>query len=306
MHVAIMGSGGLGGYFGARLQIAGTSVSFVARGAQLAAMRAKGLKIFSDLGDFYLPEVTATDDPAEIGSVDVVLVMVKLYDVEAAARAIQPLIGQETVVIGFQNGMESAAMLTRVLGPEPVMDGVAYCPAVLEAPGVIRQSGTMARLVFGELDGTASPRAQALSEALSDAHIQHDLTAQVELEVWKKFVPQSAFSGVSAVIRRDLGEIRADPETRALLETALEESVAVAKAKGIALSDEDVAQSHRSVFESWTPKSRASLLQDLEIGKPLELPWLSGAVVRLGKELGVPTPVQSFITTALKLHVNGH
>ncbi|MEO1016597.1 MAG: 2-dehydropantoate 2-reductase [Pseudomonadota bacterium] len=305
MHVAVMGSGGLGGYFGARLAASGTQVSFIARGANLAAMRDHGLRIKSELGDLHLGQVTATDDPAEIGTVDCVLVMVKLYDTESAAKAIQPLIGPETGVVGFQNGMESAAILTHVLGPERVMDGVAYCPAVLEAPGVIRQSGTTARLVFGEIDGRISQRAKALEAALEQANVDHLLSDQVVLEVWKKFVSQSAFSGISAVIRRDLGDIRADPDTRALLEAALAESVAVAKAKGVEFSADDIAQCHHYVFESWTPKSRASLLQDLEIGKPLELPWLSGAVVRLGRELGVPTPTHDFITTALKLHVNG-
>ncbi len=305
MHIAVMGTGALGGYFGGRLQAAGTRVSFIARGAQLDALNSNGLAIKSELGDLHLPSVTATDDPEAIGPVDLVLFMVKLYDTKTAGDACRPLIGPETAVVTFQNGIDGPPMLKEILGAEHVMGGSAYCPAVIEAPGEFKHSGTMAKLVFGELDRKLTPRAQALGDALEAAGVLYTISDDINRDLWKKFVPQSAFSGVSALLRKDLGEIRAAPDTRALLKAAFDESVAVANAKKIPLRPEDIEEGRAQVFETWTPQSRASLLHDLEIGKPMELPWMSGTIVRLGKELGVPTPTHSFITTALKLHAKG-
>jgi 2-dehydropantoate 2-reductase len=305
MHIAIMGSGGLGGYFGARLAAAGTPVTFIARGEHLEAMRAKGLRIKSELGDVRVQPVTATNDPAEIGPVDCVLFTVKVYDTEPAAHAIRPLIGPETAVVTFQNGVESVDMLARILGREHVIGGAAYIPSVIAEPGVIRHTGRLARLVFGELDGRRSARVEGLLAALMAAGVEARISDRIEVVIWEKFLPLAAWSGVSALTRCALGQVRDDPDMRAMLIAAVEEVIAVTRAKGIALPADAMKQSLTMLLETAPAGARASMLEDLERGKPLELPWFSGTVVRLGKELGVPTPTHAFIATALKPHIKG-
>ena len=305
MHIAVMGSGGLGGYFGARLAAAGTPVTFIARGDHLEAMRAKGLRVRSELGDVLVQPVTATNDPAEVGPADCVLFTVKAYDTEPAARAIRPLIGPETGVVTLQNGVESVATLARVLGREHVIGGAAYIPSVIAEPGVIQHTGRLARLVFGELDGRRSARVEGLLAAFTQAGVEARVSDRIEVEIWEKFVPLAAWSGVSAITRCSFGPVRADPDTRAMLLAALEEVIAVVRARGIALSADAIERSRTMLLETAPAGGRASMLEDLERGKPLELPWFSGTVVRLGKELGVPTPTHAFIATALKPHVQG-
>ena len=305
MHIAIMGSGGLGGYFGARLAAAGTPITFIARGGHLEAMRAKGLRVKSELGDVLVQPVTATNNPAEIGPVDCVLFMVKLYDTEPAAHAIRPLIGPETAVVTFQNGVESVDMLGRILVREHVIGGAAYIPSVIAEPGVIRHTGRLARLVFGELDGRPSARVEGLLAALKAAGVEAQVSDRIEAVIWEKFLPLAAWSGVSALTRCQLGPVRDDPDTRAMLIAALEEVIAVVRAKGIALPADAAERSRTMLLETAPAGAKASMLEDLERGKPLELPWFSGTVVRLGRELGVPTPTHAFIATALKLHIKG-
>jgi 2-dehydropantoate 2-reductase len=306
MHIAVMGSGGLGGYFGARLAAAGTPVTFIARGAHLQAMRAKGLRIRSEqLGDVLVQPVAATNDPAEIGPVDCVLFTVKLYDTESAVQAIRPLIRPETGVVTLQNGVESVDMLARILGREHVIGGAAYIPSVIAEPGVIQHTGRLARLVFGELDGRRSARVAKLLAAFTAAGVEARVSDQIEMEIWEKFVPLAAWSGVSAITRCAFGPVRDDPDTRALLIAAVEEVIAVVRGKGVGLSADAIERSRTMLLETAPAGGRASMLEDLERGKPLELPWFSGTVVRLGKELGVPTPTHAFIATALKPHVQG-
>lgn len=306
MHVAVMGSGGLGGYFGARLAAADTSVTVIARGDHLAAMRAKGLRVRSEeLGDVLIRPVAATDTPAEIGPEDCVLFTVKLYDTESAAHAIRPLIGPETGVVTLQNGVESVDMLARMLGREHVIGGAAYIPSAIAEPGVIRHTGRPARVVFGELNGKRSARIEALLAAFTAAGVEARVSDRIEEEIWQKFIPLAAWSGVSALTRCPLGPVRDDPDTRALLVAAIDEVVAVICAKGIALPADAMNQGRTLLLETAPDGARASMLEDLERGKPLELPWFSGTVVRLGKELGVPTPTHAFIATALKPHIDG-
>jgi 2-dehydropantoate 2-reductase len=304
MRIAVMGSGGVGGYLGGRLAAAGTDVTFIARGAHLAAIREQGLRITSALGDVALRPAQASDDPAVVGPVDLVIFAVKLYDTEAAAAAITPLIGPQTGVVTFQNGVDAPETLARSLGAEHVIGGVAKIAAVVAEPGVIRHTGTMAAFLFGELDGRRSERIVALGAACAAAALDHEVSGEIWREIWSKMAFLATFAGMTALTRQPIGPIRQDPDTRALLRAGLDEAFAVARAEGVGLADDFVertlAQCDRLPFEM-----KSSMLQDLERGRRLELPWLSGTIARLGGRLGVATPTHAFITTALKLHADG-
>jgi 2-dehydropantoate 2-reductase len=303
MRIAIMGSGGIGGYLGGRLAAAGQNVSFIARGAQLAAMQERGLRLESPLGDATV-RVTASDDPATIGPVDLVLFAVKLYDTEPAAEACRPLLGESTGVVTFQNGVDSTETLARVLGSDHVVGGVAHISAYVAEPGLIRHATDYARFTFGELEGRRSARVAALAEALQAAGVDHVVSSDIQVDLWQKMVFLASLSGLNALTRLSIGPIVQDPDTHGLLRGAVEEADAVARAKRVAVPDDMVA-SAMAVLTDLPPGVKASTLLDLERGRRLELPWLSGTIARLGRELGVPTPIHAFITTALKLHRNG-
>lgn len=304
MRIAIIGAGGVGGYFGARLALAGEDVHFVARGAQLAAMRTAGLRVRRDGGDLDVRPVQATDDPASIGPVDAVLVAVKLWDTESAARAARALIGPQTAVVSLQNGVRKDETLRAVIGAGNVLGGVCYVSAYIEAPGVIRQVGTMQKIVFGEYDGRATPRANALLAALSGAGIDAALSATIARAIWEKFVFLACLAGTTTAIRLPIGAIRGNPSTRALFRDALAEAVAVAHAEGVALADGFVDD--RMAFADSLPATMTSSMHgDLEHGRRLELDWLSGDVVARGKRLGVPTPVHRALNDVLVLHAHG-
>lgn len=303
MRIAIVGSGGVGGYFGGRLAAAGADVTFLARGAHLEAMRARGLRVDSPKGPVHIPRVKAESDPAAVGQADVVFFAVKLYDTEGALALLPPLIGPDTVVIGFQNGVETVATLTRAVGPSHTAGGVSYVSAVIAEPGIIRHTA-MDHLIFGELDGTPSPRLERLLDACRPAGFQATLSTNIIVDIWTKFVRLSVFSGMTAVTRSPIGVLREDPALWAMLKTAAKEAMEVAHATGIAVpasTVEDVAEAYRVL----PPQAKASMLEDLERGRRLELPWLSGAVVRIGREVGVETPTHRFINAVLKPHVNG-
>jgi 2-dehydropantoate 2-reductase len=304
MRIAVMGSGGVGGYFGGRLAASGQDVTFVARGAHLHAIGQRGLAITSALGDATIRTANATDDPAQIGPVDLVVFTVKLYDSEHAAEAIRPLVGPGTGVVTFQNGVESMDVLARALGAEHVVGGVANIAAVIAEPGVIRHTGTMARVVFGELGGRRSERVAALTDALQAAGVNHRLSDDIQRDIWDKMVLLSAFSGLTALMRLPIGPIRDEPDTREIYREGLAEALAVARAKRIALPD-DLTEQKLAQTDALPYEMKSSMLEDLERGRRLELPWLSGAIARMGQELGIATPVHSFVTTALKLHVAG-
>jgi 2-dehydropantoate 2-reductase len=304
LHIAIMGSGGVGGYLGGRLAASGQDVTFIARGAHLAAIRERGLAIRSALGDVTVRPAQASDDPASVGPVDLVIFAVKLYDTEAAAQATRPLVGAETGVVTFQNGVNSTEVLSGVLGTERVIGGVAKIASVVAEPGVIRHTGTMAEFLFGELDGGRSARVAVLSEALDVAGVDHLVSDDIRRDIWAKMVSLSTFSGLTTLLRLPIGPIREDPETHAVLHAGLEEAFAVARAKDIGLPDDYVDRT-LALFARLPFEMKSSMLEDLERGRRLELPWLSGAIVRMGKDLGISTPTHAFITTALKLHING-
>lgn len=302
MRIAILGAGGVGGYFGGRLADAGEDVSFLARGEHLDALRRNGLRVLSASGDIHLPSVTASDDPARIGDVDLVFFAVKLWDTESAARAAAPLVGRDTAVATFQNGVESVETLSRVLGQERVIAGSAFIFSVIAEPGVIRHTGAMARIVFGEPGGGSSRRCEAFLETCRGAGIDAAIADDVTAVIWEKFILLSALAGVTSVTRMPVGVVREQPETRRLLIAAMEETTALARARNVAVPEDVVARHVALVDDSFRHEMKPSMLQDLERGGRLELPWLNGAVARLGREAGVPTPVHEFIVAALMPH----
>ena len=304
MKIVVMGSGGVGGYFGARLAACGGDVTFIARGEHLAAMQRQGLKILSANGDVTLKQVKATDDPASIGHADLVMISVKLWSTEDAVRAIAPLMGPNSTVVSWQNGVVAEDILIKHFGKERVIGGVSNIAALIESPGLIRHNGTMARLIFAELDGTTSKRIQAFAALCKQADIDHVVSDTITRAIWQKFIFLASFSAMTCATRLSIGPIRSDPETRAMLKAALQEVVSVGRAKGVSLPDDQVEQS-LTWADDLPATMVASMLGDLNRGNRLELPWLSGTVVKLGEELRVATPIHKFIYTVLKLHENG-
>jgi 2-dehydropantoate 2-reductase len=304
MRIAIMGSGGVGGYFGARLAQAGCEVAFIARGEHLAALRERGLVVESQLGDVYLPRVRATDNPTGLGPVDLVLIAVKLWDTETAAQMIAPLVGPGTAVVSFQNGVQKDDVLRRMVGNAAVMGGVCYIAATIARSGVIRHTGTMQRLVFGEYDGRKSNRAEALLAACRRAGIDAEVSPDIRRVIWEKFVFLVGLSATTATVRLPIGPIRSNPLTRAFLLDAMREVVAVGRAQGVALSA-DYAENRLAFCDGLPAEMTSSMHNDLDRGNRLELPWLSGGVVELGKIVGVPTPVNRVVNDILALHARG-
>jgi len=304
MRIAVMGTGGVGGYFGARLALGGCDVSFIARGRHLDAIRGHGLKVESPLGDMHLATPRATDDPADIGPVDLVLFVVKLWDTETAAKAVAPLIGPETAVVSLQNGVRKDDILRNVLGERAVMGGACYIAAQIAQPGVIRHSGTMQKLVFGEYDGKRSMRAEAFLDAYRQAGIEAEISPDIRRTIWEKFVFLVGLSGLTTTIRKPIGPIRSNPRTRALLHDAMREVVAVGRAQGVQLAA-DFADNRLAFSDGLPATMTSSMHNDLERGNRLEVDGLSGDVVELGGAAGVPTPVNRVIYDILVLHAAG-
>ena len=304
MKIVVMGSGGVGGYFGVRLAATGADVTFIARGEHLVAMRRDGLKVLSANGDLTVKPVKATDDPASVGHADLVMIAVKLWSTDDAARTIAPMMGPNSAVVSWQNGVVAEDILIKHYGKERVIGGVSNIAALIEAPGVIRHNGTMARLIFAELNGKPSKRIVAFAALCKQANIDHVVSDDINRAIWQKFIFLASFSGMTCATRLSIGPIRTDPETRAMLKAALGEVVAIGRAKGVSLPDDQVEQS-LTWADNLPPTMVASMLGDLNRGNRLELPWLSGNVVKLGEELGVATPVHKFIFTVLKLHADG-
>ena len=304
MKIAVMGSGGVGGYFGARLAQAGCDVSFIARGAHLAALRARGLIVESKLGNLSFPKVRATDDPTALGSVDLVLIGVKLWDTEAAVRAIRPIVGPTTAVLSLQNGVQKDDVLRSILGDGPIIGGVCYIAATIAQPGVISHAGTMQKLVFGEYDGRRSARAEALLEACRRGGIDAELSQEIRKAIWEKFVFLVGLSATTTTIRLPIGPIRTHPRTRLFLLDAMREVVAVGRAQGVALSAE-YAEDRLAFCDRLPAEMTSSMHNDLERGNRLEVAWLSGGVVELGQAAGVPTPVNRAVSDILALHADG-
>jgi 2-dehydropantoate 2-reductase len=303
MRIAVVGTGGVGGYFGGRLAATGADVHFIARGAHLRALRANGLRIVSPKGNVHVPRVNATDDPAVIGRADVVMFTVKLYDADSAVRLLPPLVGDGTIVLPFQNGVDGVDIVTQAVGREHAGGGTCYVSAAISEPGVITHTA-MDHLIFGELDGSRSSRLERLLEACGRTGFQTTLSPNIAVDIWTKFTRLSVLSGMTAVTRSPLGVIMSDPDLRAMLKAAVAEAVAVAHAKNIPVQG-DMVEDVAAAYDALPPQTKASMLVDLENGRRLELPWLSGAVSRIGKEVGVPTPIHSFIAAVLKPFVDG-
>ena len=303
MRIAIMGSGGLGGYFGARLAQGGADVHFIARGRHLQAMRSDGLRIEGP-ETMHLPRVQATDQPAEVGPVDFVLLGVKLWDTEAAIAQMRTMVGPQTAIISFQNGVLKDDTLRAAFDARQVMGGVGYVATTIEAPGVIRQTGTMQRLVFGEFDGTRSARGEALLAACQAGGINAELSTAILREIWQKYVFLVGLSGTTSTMRSTIGPIRSNPQTRAFLSDVMQEVIAVGRAQGVDLPQDYLATALQRA-DSVSADMTSSMHHDLQRGNPLEVRWLSGGVVELGRAKGVPTPLNRAIADILALHADG-
>jgi 2-dehydropantoate 2-reductase len=279
-------------------------VTFIARGAHLAAMKSQGLKVESPRGNTHLVPTQATDDPATVGPVDIVLFCVKLWDVESAGRHIKPMVGPGTAVIPLQNGIDASERLIPILGARAVMGGVANISATISGPGVIRQTGTVLRMVFGELDGTRSPRAEAFAALCEKAGIDGVLSAGILTELWMKFILLASNASMMAVTRLPIGRLRDDPDIAPLFPMAYREVADVGRARGVTLPDNAVDLT-LNFNRNAPPQLMASMAVDLLRGNRIELPWLSGKVVELGRQLGVPTPVHGLLYATLKPYILG-
>jgi 2-dehydropantoate 2-reductase len=304
MRIAVMGSGGVGGYFGARLASGGADVTFIARGAHLAAMQADGLTVEGTHATIHLPKVSATDDPHTIGPVDLIMFAVKLWDTESAARSVLPIMGAETAIISFQNGVQKDELLRPIVGDAALIGGVGYVATHIGRPGVITQTGPMQRLVFGEYDGRRSPRVEAFHDACQRGGINAEISSDIRREIWQKFVFLVGLSAVTTAMRSPIGPIRANPVARQFLLDLMKEVVAVGRAHGVALPA-NFAADRLAFADTVHPDMIASMYHDLQSGKPLELRWLSGGVVDLGASVSVPTPLNRAVRDILILHADG-
>jgi 2-dehydropantoate 2-reductase len=298
MKIAVMGTGAVGGYFGGRLAQAGEEVVFVARGANLLALRESGLRVDSINGDFLIRDAHASDDPSKIGKVDYVIVGVKTWQVAEASEAIRPLIGPATCVLPLQNGVEAADQLASALGAEHVIGGLCQLVAFVVEPGHIRHAAFDPLIAFGELDNRKSERVEKLRQAFERVAVRAQIPDDIHAAIWAKFLFIAPYSGVGAVTRAPIGPVRSLPGTRGMLIKAMHEILAVAHARGVALPEEAVTKSLANI-DSLPAEATASMQRDVLAGRPSELEAQNGAVVRLGHELGIATPVNEFIYSSL-------
>jgi len=305
MKIAAMAAGAVGGYFGARMAAAGHDVFFIARGAHRDAIQKNGLKIESVHGDLHLPKPNVTDDPAKVGPVDIVLFAVKLWDTEKAAEQARPLVEPGTRVITLQNGIDSVERIAPILGSEQTIGGAAYIATTIASPGVIKHTSQFAMMRFGRADKKPDKQLQAFVNAGKAAKVDVDISADIERELWQKFIFLTAMAGSTASLRSSIGPIVADPELRDFFRALMEEAFAVGKAKGVALDRAYLDDRMNFVTSKVEPGMKASMAHDLERGNRLELDWLAGKVRALGRTLNIPTPASDTVYTALKLHRMG-
>jgi 2-dehydropantoate 2-reductase len=298
MRILVMGTGGVGGYYGGLLARQGNEVTFISRGAHLYAIRHEGLKVKSIHGDFHIFPADATDDPAKVEPVDLVLFCVKTYNTDEAAEAIRPVVGPQTVVLSLQNGVDAAERIGKVVGMEHTLGGATWLSSAVEAPGVIRQISQFRRIVFGELAGGRSERVQSLFEVLNPTGITVEISENIHKVLWTKFVFISAASAFGSLTRLPMGEYRAVPETRSLLIAIMREVEALARAQGIPL-DPDVVEQSLEFADNAAPHIKPSMQLDVESGHRTELESMVGVIGRKGRELGVPTPVADFVYGSL-------
>lgn len=298
MRIAIFGTGGAGGYFGSQLALAGEDVIFIARGTHLKAIQTKGLRVETSRGEIVIQPAHAVDDPAQAGVVDAVIVGVKTWQVAEAARAMEPMIGPDTFVVPLQNGVEAPSQLAEVVGAGHVLGGLCGTLSWIVGPGHIRSMGETHFIKFGELDKQPSERAERLRQAFERAGVKVDVPPDINVSLWEKFLFVVSFGGVGSVTRAPIGVIRTLPETRELLSQGLGEIFQVARARHVELSDEALERS-MAFLDSLAPGGTTSLQRDIADGKPSELEAWNGAVVRLGRDVGVDTPLHTFIYHSL-------
>ena len=298
MKILIMGTGGVGGYYGGLLAQQGNDVIFIARGAHLYAIRHEGLKVKSVHGDFAVSPASATEDPEKAGSVDLILFCVKTYNTDEAAEAIRPVVGPQTVVMSLQNGIDAAERIGEVVGMEHVIGGATWLSSAVEAPGVIKQISQFRRIVLGELDGIRSARIQSIYEVLKNTGIAIEISENIQKVLWTKFVFIAAASGLGSLTRLPMGDFRSVPQTRSLLSSIMQEVHAVANAQGVVL-DPDVVQKSLEFTDNAAPHIKPSMQLDVETGHRTELESMIGVIGRKGRKLGVPTPVADFVYAAL-------
>ncbi len=298
MKILIAGSGGVGGYYGGLLARSGNDVTFLARGEHLKAIREHGLQVKSVHGDFVVFPAQATDTPAEVGPVDLILFCTKTYDTEHVAEALRPCVSANTAIISLQNGVDAAERIGAILGMEHILGGVTWISSAVEAPGVIRQFSQFRRIVFGELDGSITPRAQSIYQTLSATGVTVELSENILSVIWTKFVFIAAVSGISSLTRLEMGEFRHVPETRALMTALMREVEALARAQNIAL-DADVVEKSLAFVDAAAPTIKSSMQRDVESGRRTELESMIGVICRKGREWNVPTPVADFVYAAL-------
>lgn len=304
MRIAVIGSGGVGGFFGAKLAKGGADITFLARGAHLQAIRTSGIAIESGTEVERVFPVRATDNPAELEVSDFILLAVKLWDTETILDRIKTAAGPDTTIISLQNGVLKDACLRERFDASQIMGGVAYVATTIDRPGVIRQTGPLQRLVFGEFDGKPSPRSQALLEACLAGGIRAELSQNIERDIWEKYVFLVGLSGTTTAMNSAIGPVRSDAQTRQFLLDVMREVVAVGRARGIDLPA-DYAERRLKLADDVSPDMTSSMHHDLQRGNRLEVAWLSGGVATMGAQCGVPTPLNRAIHDILALRANG-
>ncbi len=305
MKIAVMAAGAVGGYFGVRLAEAGNDVVFIARGKHLEAIRCQGLKVRSELGDVHIPNANATDDTASVGPVDVILFAVKLWDTAASARACKQMLANNTTVISLQNGVESSMVIAEKIGAKHALTGTAQVSSVIAEPGVIQHFGNFAKLIFGESNNQISDRTKAFLKACQDSGIEAMIPDDIQVAVWEKFVTLATLSGMTTASRSPIGKILANPDMAKTYRATMTEIAAVGRATGANLPDDIVERQMDFATNMMPPDMTASTLKDLEKGYRLETPWLTGAVVRMGRKLNIPTPVNETLYAVIKPFENG-
>jgi 2-dehydropantoate 2-reductase len=298
MRIAVFGTGGAGGYFGAQLARAGEDVIFIARGEHLQVIRTQGLRVETPKGEIVIRPALASDNPAEVGVVDAAIVGVKAWHITDAAQAMRPMLGSETLVIPLQNGVEAASQLAAVVGAEHVLGGLCGTISWVVGPGHIRSIGETHFIKFGELDRRPSTRTERLRQAFERASVKVEISEDIHAALWEKFLFVVSWGGIGALARAPVGVTRSVPETREMIEQCMREILRVARARQIALPD-GVVEKSLALVDSLAPGSTTSLQRDIADGKPSELDAWNGAVVRLGQEVGVATPLHELIYNSL-------
>jgi 2-dehydropantoate 2-reductase len=298
MKIAVVGVGGVGGYFGGRLAQAGVDTTFIARGATLDALRTRGLRVDSTHGDFTVEHVQATDDPSTVGKVDAILMTVKAWQVPEAAKNLEPMLGADTMVVPLENGIDTPDVLEAIVGREHVVGGLCAIVSFIAAPGYIKHVAYDPFVVFGELDNRRSERIERLRDAFAKANVAAQVPEDIQHSMWTKFLFIAPFSGVGAITRVPIGAWRDVAEVRAIADQALHELVAVARARGVDLGEDAVAKTWER-YDAMPSPSTSSMQRDIMEGKPSELDAQLGAIVRLAREHGVPAPATTFIYNCL-------